>query len=81
MTAEQRFDAWQRRYGDIDPHRIRAVFVRDDNVLVVIGRSGYRYPVSEDDAALARAGRRVIVTKEYELRSQPIRAAERGSAI
>jgi hypothetical protein len=81
MTAEQRFNAWQKRYGEIDPHRIRYVYVRDDDVLVIVGKSGYRYPVSEDDAALACAGRRVIVSKEYELRSQPIRAAERGSTI
>ncbi len=78
MTAEQRFAQWQKRYGDIDPHRIRAVHVRDDNVLVIVGRSGYRYPVSEDNAALARAGRRVIIAKEFELRSQPMHAAERG---
>ena len=75
MTAEQRFNAWQKRHGEIDPHRIRDVRIRDDNVLVVIGRSGYRYPVSEDDAALARTARRIITSKEFELRTNPPRTA------
>jgi hypothetical protein len=78
MTAEQRFNAWQKRYGEIDPHRIRDVRIRDDNVLVVIGRSGYRYPVSEDDAALARTACRVIVAKEFELRTAPLQPRSRG---
>lgn len=78
MTAEQRFNAWQKRYGAIDPHRIRGVHVRDDDVLVVIGRSGYRYPLAEDDAALARTARRVIVAKEFELRTYPLQPQSRG---
>ena len=65
MTAEQRFNAWQERYGDIDPHRIRAVRLRPDCVLEVVGKSGNCYPLS-DDPAIARRGRKIIVEKEYE---------------
>jgi hypothetical protein len=72
MTAEQRFHNWQRSYGTIPPNLVASVRIRPDDVLEITGaRSKSRYPVSEDDPALARQGRRIFLQKEGESPNHP----------
>ena len=70
MTAEQRFENWQRFAG---PLRGVKPEIRRDNVLVLRGRK-WVYPVSETDRALARTARRVI----WDLETKHSRNADSG---
>jgi hypothetical protein len=72
MTAEKRFDAWQRSYGAIPPNLVASVRLRPDDILEITGaRSKSKYPVSEDDPVLARQARRIILSKENDSPNHP----------
>src|SRR5258708_114960 len=77
MTAEQRWQQFQRRYGRVD--LVSEVRIRKDGVLEVTGaRSKLRYPISEDDDTLARRACKIIVEKEKSTAAANLRAEAAG---